>query len=89
MFVGYTKDHEGDFYDMLHPPIRTIYQSRDVTWLKQMYYQKELDKDNEDLFPLPQEDYNNNDEKDYDAKVYITDTYGYESDSEEEIMLED
>ena len=41
MFVGYTKDHAGECYDMLNPPSRTIYQSRDVTELKQMYYQKE------------------------------------------------
>ena len=60
MFVGYTKDHEGDYYDMLHPPIRTIYQIRNVTCLKQMYFQKELDEDNEDVLPLPQEYDNNN-----------------------------
>ena len=25
IFVGYTKDHEGDCYDILHPPSRTIF----------------------------------------------------------------
>ena len=52
MFVGYTKDHEGDWYDMLHPPSRTIYQSCDVTWLKRMYYHKVLDEDIEYLLPF-------------------------------------
>ena len=46
MFVGYNKDREGDCYDMLHMLRRTIYQSRDVAWLKRMYYQKELYEDN-------------------------------------------
>ena len=43
MFVGYTKDHEGDCYDMLHLPSRQIYETRNVTWLQRMYYQKQLD----------------------------------------------
>ena len=89
MFVGYTKDHEGDWYDMLHPPSITIYQSWNVTWLKHIYYHKELDEDNEDLLPLPQKDNSNNEEQDDHAKVYIIDTDGNESDSEDKIMSED
>ena len=85
-FVGYTKDHEGVCYDILHPSIRTIYQICDVTWLKRMYYQNELDKYNEYLLLLLKEDDNNNDDQDDDDKVDITDTDGNESDSEDEIM---
>ena len=76
IFVGYTKYHEVNFYDILHPRIRTIYQICDVTWLKQMYDQKKLDEDNEYLLTLPQEDDNNNYEKYDDAKVDITYTDG-------------
>ena len=53
---------------MLHSPIRTIYQSRNVTWMKRMYYQQELDEYNEDFLPLTQEYVNNNDEQDNDTK---------------------
>ena len=89
MFVGYTKYHEGDCYDMLHPPSRNIYQIRDVTWLKRMYYQKESDEDNEDSFPFPKGDDNNNYEQNYGSKVDIRDTYGNQSDNEDKIMSED
>ena len=54
-----------------------------------MYYQKELDEDNEDLLPFPQEYDSNNDGQDDDAKVDITDTDGNESYSEYGIMSED
>ena len=74
LFVGYTKYNEGACYDIMHPESRNIYQSRDITWSKRMYYKKKLYEDNEDLLPLPQEYDNNNDEKYDDAKVYITDT---------------
>ena len=73
---------------MLHPPIRTIYQIRDVTWPKHIYYQKELNKYNSDLLPWTQEDYNKNDEQDDGDKVEITDNDVNESDSEEKIMSE-
>ena len=89
MFVGYTKDHEGDFYNMLHLLSRNIYQINNVTWLKRMYYQKEFDENNEDLLPFPKEDDNNNDEQYDDDKLGITDTGGNESASEENIMSED
>ena len=38
---------------------------------------------------FPQEDDNSNEDQDNDAKIDIVDTYGNESDSEDEIMLED
>ena len=40
MFVGYSSGHDGDCYDMWDPSTRRIHQSRDVTWLKRMFYLK-------------------------------------------------
>ena len=57
--------------------------------MKRMYYQQELDEYNEDFLPLTQEYVNNNDEQDNDTKLEIADTYGNESDIEDEIMSED
>ena len=38
MFVGYSKDHDGDCYDMYYPKTNSIYTTRDVIWLRRMYY---------------------------------------------------
>ena len=38
---------------------------------------------------FPQEDDNSNEDQDNDAKIDIVDTYGNESDSEDEIISED
>lgn len=38
MFVGHSKDHDGDCYEMWYPKTNSIYHSRDVVWLKRMYY---------------------------------------------------
>ena len=57
--------------------------------MKHIYYHKELDEDNEDLLHLPQKDNSNNEEQDDHAKVYIIDTDGNASDSEDKIMSED
>ena len=54
-----------------------------------MYYKKEFDEDNEDLFPFPQEYDNTNEYQDNDDKIYTTDTYGNESESGYQIMSED
>jgi hypothetical protein len=40
MFVGHSKNHDGDCYDMWYPKTNSIYQSRDVIWLKRMYYHR-------------------------------------------------
>ena len=42
MFVGYSDDHDGDCYDMWDPNKKRIHQSRDVTWLKRMYFVKPI-----------------------------------------------
>jgi hypothetical protein len=39
MFVGFSKDHDGDCYDMWYPKTNKIYTTRDVMWLSMMYYQ--------------------------------------------------
>ena len=42
MFVGYSKDHPGDTYRMFNPATGGIHDSRDVIWLRRMFYQKPL-----------------------------------------------
>jgi hypothetical protein len=42
MFVGYSKNHPGDTYRMYDPSTGGIHDSRDVIWLRRMYYQKPL-----------------------------------------------
>ena len=38
MFVGYSKEHSGDVYMMWNPESGRIQNTRDVIWLKRMYY---------------------------------------------------
>lgn len=40
MFVGYADDHAGDCYRMYNPKTRKIMETRDITWLNRMYYEK-------------------------------------------------
>jgi hypothetical protein len=41
MFVGYSKDHDGDCYEMWYPQTNRIYTTRDVIWIKRMYYSED------------------------------------------------
>eukprot|EP00957_Ditylum_brightwellii_P059982 4553888-Ditylum_brightwellii.AAC.1 len=45
MMFGYTTSHEGDCYKMYHPIKWYVYKSRDVIWLKRMYYPKPVSQD--------------------------------------------
>jgi hypothetical protein len=36
MFVGYSKDHVGDCYDMWYPKTSKVYVTRDVIWLNRI-----------------------------------------------------
>jgi hypothetical protein len=38
--VGYAPHHDGDCYMMWDPHTQRIHESRDITWLKRMFYQK-------------------------------------------------
>jgi hypothetical protein len=38
MFIGYAKDHEGDCYQMWNPKTSGVHSTRDVIWLRRMYY---------------------------------------------------
>lgn len=38
MFVGYAVDHAGDVYRMWDPKTGFVHESRDITWLRRMYY---------------------------------------------------
>jgi hypothetical protein len=42
MFVGYSKDHDSDFYDMWYPKNSKVYVTRDVIWLNWMFYIAEV-----------------------------------------------
>ena len=39
MFVGYAIDHDGDVYRMWNPNTNRVLVSRDVIWLKRMYFE--------------------------------------------------
>ena len=38
MFVGYTTTHDGDTYRMYNPTTRCLGTTRDIIWLRRMYY---------------------------------------------------
>jgi hypothetical protein len=41
MFVGYALNHTGDTYRMYDPQSKRVHITRDVIWLKRMFFQKE------------------------------------------------
>ena len=45
MFVGYARDHAGDWYQMLNMKTKWITETRDDTWLNWIYFKK--DKENQ------------------------------------------
>jgi hypothetical protein len=42
IFVGYSKDHDGDCVEMWYPKTNKVYTTRDVVWLNKMYYNAEI-----------------------------------------------
>jgi hypothetical protein len=38
MMLGYADDHAGDVYRMWDPDTDGVHETRDVTWLKRMYF---------------------------------------------------
>jgi hypothetical protein len=38
MFIGYSKDHEGDCYQMWNPRTEGVHTTRDAIWLRRMFY---------------------------------------------------
>ena len=40
MMVGYSTDHTGDCYDMWDPNTGRVHKTRDVIWMKRMYFPK-------------------------------------------------
>jgi hypothetical protein len=40
MFVSYAKDHEGDCYQMWDPKTKRVHVTRDIIWLRRMFYTK-------------------------------------------------
>ena len=41
MFVGYTENHAGDCYDMWDPTTNGVYATRDVVWLRRMFFNRQ------------------------------------------------
>jgi hypothetical protein len=41
MFVGYSKDHDVDCFEMWYPQTNRIYTTREVIWIKRMYYSED------------------------------------------------
>lgn len=56
IMVGYALDHPGDCYRMYDPVTKRVHVTRDVIWLKRMYYQR----------PEPVHEININDDADSD-----------------------
>ena len=44
MFVGYNTDSGDDVYRMWNPKTKIIHRTRDIIWLRRMYYQVKLKK---------------------------------------------
>ena len=44
MMVGYAESHDGDVYRMWNPVTRRVHITRDIIWMKQMLFQKKVDK---------------------------------------------
>ena len=44
MFVGHSKDHDGDCFEMWNPKNNYVYTTRDVIWLHRMYYTKPVEE---------------------------------------------
>ena len=42
MMIGYALEHPGDTYRMWNPDTNGVHQSRNVIWMKRMYYQKKI-----------------------------------------------
>jgi hypothetical protein len=52
MFVGYALDHEGDCYQMWDPNTSRVHESRDITWLRRMFFQHQLPAEDMALEPI-------------------------------------
>jgi hypothetical protein len=40
MFVAYAKDHEGGCYQIWDPKTKRVHETRDIIWLRRMFYTK-------------------------------------------------
>jgi hypothetical protein len=76
MFVGFPENHGNDCWSMYNPKTKGVHTTRDVVWLRRMYYQKPADSpeivslhdEGEDHFEDGEgEGQVNNDEEDNDA----------------------
>jgi hypothetical protein len=59
MFIGYPPNHKGDCYQMWNPVTNGVHTTRDVIWLKRMFYNKEMGQSiliNPELLPDVEEE---------------------------------
>jgi hypothetical protein len=59
MFVGYALDHLGDMYQMWDLETGGVHVSRDIIWMKRMFYEKK-DKEESEVNPMETDGVDNN-----------------------------
>jgi hypothetical protein len=52
MMVGYALDHPGDCYRMWDPKTARVHETRDVVWLKRMFYEKAIAEKHVGIGPI-------------------------------------
>ena len=52
MFVGYAVDHAGDCYRMWDPRTGRVHESRDIIWLKRMFFTKNQTPGSFEIIPV-------------------------------------
>ena len=51
IFIGYAKNHAGDYYHVYNPNIGYVTEMRDIMWLHHMYYGKPEARDEDIVYP--------------------------------------
>jgi hypothetical protein len=59
MFVGYVLDHPGDTYRRWDPETGGVHVSRDIIWMKRIFYEKK-DKEESEVNPMETDGVDNN-----------------------------
>jgi hypothetical protein len=68
MFVGYAKDHEGDCVQMWDPKTKRVHVTRDIIWLRYMFYTTKVPEPEIAIEPTEAIDQDNDDDDDEDLK---------------------
>jgi hypothetical protein len=54
MFIGFPENHDGECWLMYNPKTRGVHATRDVVWLRRMYYQKAIQAP--EIVPITEEE---------------------------------